>query len=74
MAQPTTRRADIKCPYCYRPGARRSQRRGVIDNFLAWLGWYPFRCRCCDRRFFSRRFHGQETEAQIEPSSATPGG
>ena len=29
---------------------RRSHRNGGWDQFMSWLGWYPWRCTKCGKR------------------------
>jgi hypothetical protein len=24
-----------------------------MDRFLGWIGWHPFRCQSCQKRFFA---------------------
>ena len=49
------------CPQCGASQVRRSHRRGELDGLLSYVGWYPFRCETCQRRFRARWPEGQET-------------
>jgi len=39
------------CPRCECDLLERSRRRW-FEKPLSWLGWYPFRCQDCGRRFY----------------------
>jgi len=40
----------IACPRCSSTDVRRSRRR-VVEHVLSLLGFYPYRCWGCMRRF-----------------------
>lgn len=43
------------CPKCGSTHIRRSQRRGFVERWLSLLlGYFPFRCDTCERRFYLR--------------------
>jgi transposase-like protein len=49
-------RSDSKrCPGCFGYGTHRSHRRGTVENLASLIGFYPFRCDDCSKRFLSRR-------------------
>ena len=43
------------CPRCHDGLVHRSHPRGRLDGVMIILGWYPFRCLTCWRRFRERR-------------------
>ena len=40
-----------RCPSCGAKDTRRSKRRGFFDWLLSLLGFFPYRCEACTRRF-----------------------
>ncbi len=45
---------SVLCPYCRSKVIRRSKRRGVVESsILSLISVRPFRCKECDRRFYS---------------------
>jgi hypothetical protein len=57
---PPGRTASHRCPGCARHAERRSPRTVLERIGFALLGWRPYRCLECGRRFppSSRRSHG----------------
>jgi hypothetical protein len=49
---------------------RHSLPRGPLDSVMLLFGRTPFRCRCCERRFYSARdrtaHQGTAADAQID--------
>lgn len=46
---------SVSCPHCHSKAIRRSMRRGMIESaILRLIPVRPFRCKDCDRRFYSR--------------------
>ena len=43
------------CPKCKTDQASRSHRRGPLEHAIAFVGFYPYRCRNCKARFVSLR-------------------
>jgi C4-type Zn-finger protein len=44
----------MNCPVCKSNDARRSRRQGAADYFFSIFGLYPWRCKKCETRFYSR--------------------
>lgn len=43
------------CPQCRSADCYRSHRDGVPDLLATFIGFRPWRCHTCDRRFYARR-------------------
>lgn len=39
------------CPNCNTDSAHRSRRVGVLEQLASLVGYYPYRCATCNRRF-----------------------
>jgi hypothetical protein len=68
--------ADVKfrCPGCGGLDVRHSLRRGALDSLMLLFHRTPFRCRRCDRRFYSPLNRSQAaTEAGAGPVSRKAG-
>jgi hypothetical protein len=62
----------MRCPRCFGRDVRRSQHRGVIDNFMKRLHRWPFRCRGCQNRFYSYVSKGKDEEVvamEVQPGA-----
>ena len=46
---------SLACGACQDSTSWRSERESVKDHLLSWLGWYPWECRKCRTRYYSRR-------------------
>jgi hypothetical protein len=44
----------LRCSNCGSPDVRRSHSRGLLDRFMVMFRKAPFRCRRCERRFYSQ--------------------
>jgi len=53
------------CTECKTDSAHRSHRVGIQEHLRSILGYYPYRCRNCGRRFQAHRY--------AEPEPAAPG-
>jgi hypothetical protein len=70
----------IKCPGCGGVQFWRSRRRGLGENILARVGYWPYRCLECSERFRLRmRNHvpqtatpKPETKAEMKPDDVGP--
>jgi transposase-like protein len=51
----------LHCPNCGSPDVRRSHSRGLLDRLMVIFHKSPFRCRQCERRFYS---------AEVSPTNA----
>jgi hypothetical protein len=52
------------CTKCHTDSAHRSHRVGIKEHLSSILGYYPYRCRNCGRRF--------EVAGHSEPGDASP--
>ena len=52
------------CTKCQTDSAHRSHRVGIREHLSSLLGYYPYRCRNCGRRF--------QTQGHSEPGTASP--
>jgi hypothetical protein len=43
-----------RCPGCWKRDVQRSRSRGLKDVVARAFSLVPFRCRACQRRFYSR--------------------
>jgi len=53
-----------RCPGCGGSDTRRSRPGGVLDSMMLTLGRSPYRCRCCERRFY---IHDTPSAPAAEP-------
>jgi len=51
-AEPEQQRIELVCPLCGCQHVRRSPRRGPIEYFRSFFGFYPYRCLGCSSRSF----------------------
>ena len=54
------------CPNCKSDRAHRSHRKGVKDRITSLLGWQPYRCGKCGRRFLERRHPLPESAGRVK--------
>ena len=40
------------CPKCGKNRIKRSKRKEKAENIISYLGFYPYRCSNCDKRFY----------------------
>jgi hypothetical protein len=59
------------CPRCKGKNVRRCHRSGILDHLVGLLGWGPYRCSRCYRRFYAWRT--KLTAAETEPADQRPG-
>jgi hypothetical protein len=52
--EPEPQRTALICPLCGCQHVRRSPRRGPIEHFRSFFGFYPYRCLGCSSRSFLR--------------------
>src|ERR1035438_8706498 len=52
--EPEQQRTALICPLCGCQHVRRSPRRGPIEHFRSFFGFYPYRCLGCSSRSFLR--------------------
>jgi hypothetical protein len=52
---PPTVVPTIQCRYCKNTDVRRSHRNGPFERLGALIGFYPFRCHACQKRFLLPR-------------------
>ena len=50
--EPEPQRTALICPLCGCQHVRRSPRRGPIEHFRSFFGFYPYRCLGCSSRSF----------------------
>jgi hypothetical protein len=58
----------FRCPGCGGLDVRHSLRRGAIDSLMLMFHRTPFRCRRCDRRFYSAL---NRPQTAMEPGTRT---
>ncbi len=44
----------VRCPSCGSRDVRKSQMEKLLDNLMKSVRLDPFRCRCCQKRFYTR--------------------
>ncbi len=59
--------SSMLCTECQTDGARRSRRVGLSEHLASILGYYPYRCRNCGRRFRGLRAAEPEPAAPAAP-------
>ena len=61
------------CPKCKTHRTDRSHRRGLLEHCIAVAGYYPYRCRNCQRRFLRFRYWSIRETAAAETPAGHPG-
>jgi hypothetical protein len=62
----------IRCPSCGGPDVRHSLPRGILDSIMGVFHKTPFRCRRCERRFYSEELLPDE-ESEDQEAAPTSG-
>ena len=59
----------MNCPRCKNDEVCRTPRRSIWDNVKASMGWWPYRCAGCRRRFVAARRYAPDRESQPKRQS-----
>ena len=62
----------VLCPKCKTHRTDRSHRRGLFEHCIAVAGYYPYRCRNCQRRFLRFRCTSIKETAAAETEAVHP--
>jgi DNA-directed RNA polymerase subunit RPC12/RpoP len=61
----------IRCPSCGGLDVRHSLPRGILDSIMGVFHKTPFRCRRCERRFYSEELLPEEGSEDQDAASAS---